>query len=241
MSQALIIDRVSSSARAVATALGVRRVHPERAPRLRRYSRFINWGVSSIPFTRQEVLNRPEAVATAVSKRASYAAVLDLCPPWSTEPHRFPGITLARRDNLSGGQGIVIVRADDPLPRADFYTKYIKKLHEYRVHVVRGSVIALQQKRKRNGAERNGDAELIRNHDNGWVFCINRVTYPTATTKQELEQVAVLAVERLGLDFAAVDLIVEKGTNRVYFLEANTRPGLDSPTVTEAYANALRL
>jgi len=236
---AIIIDRPSDGAKLLAAQLGVLRVRPDRAPRLRRYRSFINWGCSSVPDTRQAVLNPPSAVRTAVSKVASFAAVGDLCPPWSVTPQRFAGVTLARRDGLSGGAGIQVVRASDELPSADFYSQYIKKVAEYRVHVVGGDAIFIQQKRRRNGVDQNADQALIRNHDNGWVFCENNITYPTPSTKQELEECGIKAVSRLGLDFAAVDLIVEKGTNRVFFLEANTRPGLESSRLIAAYAEAL--
>jgi D-alanine-D-alanine ligase-like ATP-grasp enzyme len=73
------------------------------------------------------------------------------------------------------------------------------------------------------------------------VFCENNITFPSDDLKTEIEKEAVKAVTCLGLDFGAVDLIVSKGDNlRVFILEVNTRPGIESTRLRESYANAIR-
>ncbi len=82
---------------------------------------------------------------------------------------------------------------------------------------------------------RSGDynKRIIRSHDNGWVLCKNNIT-----SRPEVIDVALAAVEALELDFAAVDILWsdEHGPT---VLECNTAPGMDGSTVT-AYANEFR-
>lgn len=239
---AIVIDRVSNGARELSRALDVYRVAPERVSRLR-HRTLINWGVSAAFPTRadQRVLNPPAAVRNAVDKVRAFQLFPNGSPPFWTNINAVQRgrdtIILCRRNFLSEGRGITVVRAGEQLVPADFYTKYIRKQAEYRAHVVNGEVICFQQKRRRNGSAPSDNQNLIRNHDNGWVFAVNDINM-TDDLRARLTERAVGAVRALGLDFAAVDLIVAKGDASVYFLEANTRPGIESPTVLDAYRRA---
>ena len=241
MATALVINSPSNGARALASEMGILRVRPERMRVLRRYSTYINWGcdLSDVPVRRGvTVLNRDTSAAR--SKIQAFSINPEYSPPWSITPKRFSPITLARRDGLSSGRGIQVVRDADPLPEdgVDFYCKYIKKEAEYRIHVVLGKVIFSQQKRRRSNTDQDADQRLIRSHANGWVFCENTISWKSDDVKQAALDGAVESVYNLGLDFAAVDLIVERGTDNVYVLEANSRPGLESTALTRAYAAA---
>lgn len=144
-------------------------------------------------------------------------------------------IWLARTNLLgSGGAGIVVLRKGDPVPDAPLYVQYIPKLIEYRVHVFRDKVIFCQQKKRLREAEQTKDEKLIRNHDNGWVFC----PVDVATLSEDTKNVAVVTVRNLGLDFGAVDLLLGKRDSLAYALEVNTAPGLESPGLIEAYSSS---
>jgi len=102
------------------------------------------------------------------------------------------------------------------------YTQYVKKKKEFRVHVVGGEAIDVQQKKKKTGSE---VTTLIWNHDHDYVFCHNDVEEP-----EELRKLGVAAVAAVGLDFGAVDIIYNQYQDKCYVLEVNTAPGLCETT-----------
>lgn len=133
--------------------------------------------------------------------------------------------------NAHSGAGIVLAARIEDLVDAPLYTTYIKKAQEFRVHIAFGQVIDVTQKRKRTDFE--GEVNYaIRNHQNGWVYCREDLTEP-----EDLRNQAVAAIESLGLDFGAVDIIYNKHYNKCYVLEVNTAPGCEGTTV-EAYRQA---
>jgi glutathione synthase/RimK-type ligase-like ATP-grasp enzyme len=195
------------------------------------------------------ILNPPEAVAKAKDKLSSFQAFEEAKvshPPFFTPQT----VASAKRDGTilvarlttkgSGGEGIVIVRDGDELPKAPLYTKYIRKNEEYRLHVVRDKVILIQQKRKESEVEQDKDQKLIRNRDNGWIFSVNNVVFKDENQKQDCINSSIAACRSLGLDFGAVDLVVESKSAKAYVLEVNTAPGIESPTLAEAYRDAFR-
>lgn len=133
--------------------------------------------------------------------------------------------------SASGGDGIIVC---DALPLADapLYVKYVKKMKEFRVHVFNGEVLDVQEKRRRAEQEKPAN-ELIRNHENGWVFCRENIVEP-----DNLRVTAIAAVKALGLLFGAVDMIWNRHQNKVYVLEINTAPGLTDTTAGK-YADAI--
>lgn len=106
---------------------------------------------------------------------------------------------------LSGhsGRGIVIANNRGDLVPAPLYV-YIKKLHEFRIHVgVRGGEsIIIAEQRKGNLPWCRPTNTQIRNHDNGYIY----VREGFETPVQVIEQ-AKAAIQALGLDFGAVDVI----------------------------------
>jgi glutathione synthase/RimK-type ligase-like ATP-grasp enzyme len=183
-------------------------------------------------------------VALATDKIAAFRRFVEAgvpAPPFWLRKEEVDrrGIVLARtKVRGSGGEGIVVVREEGTLPDAPLYTGYIRKDAEYRFHVVCGRVIAVQQKRRDSEAEQTDDQKLIRNHDNGWVFAVNNVVFRNDEQRQACEQASIGAIAALGLDFGAVDLVVAKKTGAPFVLEVNTAPGIESPTILEAYRGA---
>lgn len=190
------------------------------------------------------MFNQPQAVAIATNKTAAFAKMKEHGVPvpafWTNKQEVERRDTVLARTTVrgSGGEGIIVVRVGDDLPDAPLYTGYIRKDAEYRFHVVCGKVIATQQKRRDSEAEQTADQKLIRNYDNGWVFAVNNVVFRDDNQKKECEDASIGAIAALGLDFGAVDLVVARKTGAPYVLEVNTAPGIESPTILEAYRAA---
>lgn len=146
------------------------------------------------------------------------------------------GELVVGRTVLTGhsGAGIVLLGGEfsHVVTHAPLYVKYKKKKAEYRVHVFNGTVIDVQQKRRKAGVE--NVSSYIRNIDQGWVFCRENVS-PAAMVLEESKK----AVGALGLMFGAVDVIWNEHEQRAYVLEVNTAPGLEGTTV-EKYADAIK-
>lgn len=207
----------------------------------------INWGSSHVPVWAQEdshILNCPIRVSIAGNKLLTFQSLAAnpaiSLPEWTSDSEIarlwfIDGATLVARTSLTGhsGSGIVLMNGEvnSPFSQAPLYTKYIKKAAEYRVHVAFGKVIDVQQKRKRTDFDGEVNTQ-IRSHQNGWVYCREGIIEPT-----ELRTQAILAVEVLGLDFGAVDIIYNRHHNKCYVLEVNTAPGLEGSTV-EKYTSA---
>lgn len=220
------------------------RVDTSRVPYLKPSRIVVNWGSSesfeSVPYCR--VLNNPDNVRFASNKLYTFQKFNEHqvpCPAWTTdkevaEEWIAKGHTVFCRTRLQAhsGQGIVIASDLTSLVNAPLYTKYIKKRREFRVHVFKGKVIDVQEKRR---AYHSNDADfLIRNHSNGFVFCRDNVVEPP-----DLRNVGVMAVSSLGLDFGGVDIVYNEHYQKCYALEVNTAVGLAGSTI-EAYTTAIK-
>ena len=139
----------------------------------------------------------------------------------------------------SSGRGIVEMLPDHPDThdtRAELYVRYVQKKHEYRIHVMDGNVIDTQRKALPRELEGREDVNFrIRNLENGFIFTRN----DGHVVPDVVCNVAIAAVQALGLNFGAADVIYQERSRRAYVLEVNTAPGLQGTTVTK-YAEALR-
>lgn len=255
--------RLSASAAALASAVPLYRVGPEgfkseAGKRRWKYGPRINWG-SSNPFVvtysdlPPPILNLAGCVGIALSKLKTLIMLKEAGIPaleatgdvqvaaqWVGQ-----STLLCRKDGLSGGAGITKLEPGAMIPgnlvNSDFFVKYWKKTHEYRVHVFKGVAIDIQQKRKRTDWDGNYDP-MIRNFDNGWVFCHDNIK-GTEQELQLLRSTAISAVESIGLDFGAVDILARFGTDgplrKHVVCEINTAPGLEGTTL-DKYVQAIR-
>lgn len=257
-------DRASNTARELARRLNGRRLYASPNHRLRSTagSLCINYGTSHSPNfglgTKSIILNSPEAVSKAISKRLSHAAF----KASGTPTLEFTGSrddatawvqagcsVLCRRDGLSGGQGITFVsKGAQSVPEADFYTKYFPKTHEYRAHVFKGRMIDLTQKRLQNGTTESKDRspieKIVRSLENGWIHAHGIDV--SSELRASIEKVAVAAVAALGLDFGAVDILYvdrkvrSKRPSELAVCEVNTAPGLANETTIAAYVASIK-
>lgn len=198
------------------------------------YDYLIRWGssrgVSYIPDV--ETINLKRAVNRNTDKLQSLREMRDAgvnVPEFSRNYEDLDYPMLGRSMNHSQGSDInlILQERDARLTDNDFYVQYIPTELEYRVHVMDGRVFKVHEKRLRSEADNH---PYIRNYGTGWVFVNPREEPPE-------ERLATTAVDALGLDFGAVDIIrAEDGTE--YALEVNTAPSLDEANL-ERYGQAI--
>ncbi len=242
------------SARKLATALKPetqRKVLIVRSDSLRFKPRptdvIINWGNSKAPEFYKSLVewqahyNDIEPVGIAVNKLRTFQALQDRCniPEWTTDPliaRMWENVVIRNKLTGFGGEGIRLWNKEDAgaeglFPDAPLYVQYKKKKKEFRVHVFKGEVIDITQKKKR----KDFDGEIntkIRNYANGWVYCREDIIEPL-----DLREQSLAALDALGLDFGAVDIIWNEKENKSYVLEINTAPGICETTL-EKYKQA---
>lgn len=122
---------------------------------------------------------------------------------------------------------------------APLYTKGVPNAGEYRVHVSDGEVILYQKKSRRvdengNVATPDGEESDVRNLASNWVYRTGNLR-----RLERVEDLAVLAINELGLDFGSVDIIMDTDGD-VYVLEVNTASGLGNTDTQVAYERAFR-
>lgn len=235
----------SKSAKALAQALGIKRLKREGKPV--KVGTVINWGCSSDNWPRdincEVLLNDPNCVRIATNKLKSFnvlkghVSIPDFtedaveASKWLAE-----GVTVVARTKLTGhsGEGVIIVEKGQELPRAPLYVKYVPKTDEYRLHVFRDKVFFIQQKKRNKDIPDDKVNWKVRNHGNGFIYAHKDVDVPEKAKEQ-----AIMAIKTLGLDFGAVDIIYNKKQDRLYVLEVNTACGLEGTTL-EKYVEVFK-
>jgi glutathione synthase/RimK-type ligase-like ATP-grasp enzyme len=201
--------------------------------------KYLNWGCQELPDG--DVINQAHAVRMASNKTQAFAVLvasgvpcvdytvnIDTAREWLEQGETVIARALVQ---ASGGRGITVVEQGMDMPHVPLYTKYFKKLAEYRVHVFKGEVIKVQQKLKKQGVEHDSK---IRNHDNGYVFASGFTLSPDPSVLE----ISVRAVQALELDFGAVDIGWNQKKREARVFEVNTAPGLTSSTAA-LYADAI--
>jgi len=209
-------------------------------------NRLLHRSLSGYPF-----INTLSAVRTATNKLLTFQRLVEdpeiPIPEFTTdepEAQRWyvDGAKVVGRRVLTGHSGEGIVITDDfDYPASEggmdvvhmrevhgnipLYVKYMKKKHEYRVHVI-GEHTDVQQKRKRQETPNEEVDYQVRNFANGWVYCREDLAIPLG-----MEDLAVRTVRQLGLDFGAVDIIWNQQQNLMTVLEVNSAPGLEGQTL----------
>lgn len=229
----------SQGCKNLAQALGIKRIRKQGKFKGRPNKLVINWGNAADhpEVAKCQVLNPPAAVNKAGNKLLAFQAMEkndDIHIPRFTQDREEAegwvndGYQVVARTVLRGhsGEGIVLVSNVEEMVDAPLYVQYIRKIQEYRVHVFQGKPFDVQRKARRKDVDDDNVNWQVRNHHNGFIFAREGVELPEAALNQ-----AVLAVEALGLDFGAVDLIYNKQDEKYFVLEINTAPGLTGTTL----------
>jgi glutathione synthase/RimK-type ligase-like ATP-grasp enzyme len=241
----------SRSAIAISDALNCFRINRDGSSRFARGSNkaVINWGWGdSLPLevAACTVINKPEAVARAISKIESFKRFIEYrvnCPDftqdrttatqWAVQGHR---VYCRSTSSGSDGSGLTVVSVPPGgtvnLPNARLYTKGLAIRNEYRVHVVGDEVITYQKKVPRSDvSNHNMD---VRTTNGGWGF---DVVEDERLVPSNIDDECILAIKALGLDFGGVDVVDNGG--KAYVIEVNTAPHL-TPYSSRKMAEALR-
>lgn len=198
----------------------------------------VNWGSSNVPaFAPATVLNRD--VGAAQCKLATFNVLWAhsvSVPLYYIDKATIPAdaYPVVCRTVLRGhsGVGIVIANTPEELVDAPLYTKYVKKQHEYRVHVMRDAVFFIQRKARKLDVDNPN--WKVRNLAGGFIF----VEEDILDVPEDVTQQALDAISALGLDFGGVDVIWNEKEGKAYVLEINTACGLEERTA-EKYAEVL--
>ena len=213
----------------------------------------LNWGCTNNIATPTnstiEIFNNPVSVRHASDKLKFYDTVKNKCrvPDFTsnldtvTEWREQGKEVMGRSLRGTKGRGIVFPEDDfEDFVTSDFWVVYKKKKDEFRVHVMKGEVIDIQQKALRvtddegNRIDTSSVDFRVRNLRNGFIFKRYDIDPP-----QDVLTQAVSAVTAIGLDFGAVDVIWNQTEGKAYVLEVNTAPGLEGTTI-ERYTTALK-
>jgi len=227
----------SASAKALAKALGIKRLKREGKPI--KTDIVLNWGCSSDNWPRaihcEEIINDPNIIRIATNKLKSFNALkghvsipeftesLEEAKKWLAE-----GLTIVERHKLTGhsGEGVRVVEPRQELQQAPLYVKYIPKKHEYRIHVFRDKAFFVQRKARKNDVPDLRVDWKVRNLKGGFIYANQDVD-----VAEEAKQQAIISIKALGLDFGAVDIIYNELHNKYYVLEVNTACGLAGLTL----------
>lgn len=239
----------SKSAKALKLALGKRRALIKRnTTSAIPGSLILNWGNSNpgFDYSRSRVINNPRNVATAINKltaltvmRSAGVSVPDFTTDIAVAREWIEGtfkVVCRKLLSAHSGRGASIASTSEEVVPAPLYTKFIRKTKEFRVHVFNGRVIDYVQKKARSERdELPGYNRYIRSYNNGWIMSRTDIT-----VSEPVKAEAIKAVAALGLDFGAVDIVLQdkKGVLTPFVLEVNTAIGLEGQTVT-SYANAI--
>lgn len=240
----------SAGLKAIAQSLGAKRIKHEGSVFKPRPTRaVVNWGSSSaLPFNTAQLgklFNKPEAISRMANKLSAFQYLSEYCrmPAWTTskeEAHTLRtnhGAVMARKI-LTGhsGDGIVYCGEEEDIPNAPLYTAYVKKKHEYRVHMFKDTPSIFVQRKARNTAIADPNWK-IRNLAGGFAYASDPTN--VGSIPPDVLTQARAAFERSGLDFGAVDVIYNDHEQKAYVLEINTAPGIMGRTL-EFYTNTFK-
>jgi len=181
----------------------------------------IRWG-TTIRCPDINTYNPAEAIATASDKARCREILFDAGIPVPTPTEEPPCIGRTRKHK--GGKGFWFCRTDRGVRRAKrkgavYFSEFYPKTIEYRIHVANEKILLV--------SEKIGDPEkIIWNKRNGFTFkVLRRSRWP-----REAVRIALRAIETVGLDFGAVDMMAEPEDDSlepIVVCEINTSPRLE--------------
>jgi hypothetical protein len=192
--------------------------------------------------TSENCLNRLEAVQRASNKLGALQLFGDHGVP--IPPHLQVGgyaevenyrRIFRKNERHAGNDNPLIVEPNEVVDLAhantfDYCMECINVAREFRVHVFREAAIIYQEKLPRKGVQQH---PYIRSSNRGWRLVKCKNPFPNGS----LAIPAVQAVAALGLDFGAVDVLMDP-TGHFDVVEVNTAPGLNEQKASR-YAKAM--
>jgi len=149
---------------------------------------------------------------------------------WLTDGHTVFGRKLLKS---SCGKGIEVIEPTSlVMSICPVYTKYAKKKREFRVHVFKGQVVAVVEKKRKAGWEGQRDTK-IRNLANGYVFVQNVQNEP-----EGVRELALRASKVSDSDFAGVDIGYNEQKDQLFVIEVNSAPGITGSNIN-AYVETI--
>jgi hypothetical protein len=195
----------------------------------------LNWGGNQPVRSDLVLLNRPEAVRVSSDQVESLRQLGNLAPRTVLNPQ---DVSLLGTDRVVGkrrqgarGAGKRVLVTNSPareLASFDLYQEFAAERREYRVSVLSGRVVSAYHRRP---PARAAPEDL---HP-AWRFDRAR------QVPRAVAQVARAAAQRIGLDYAGVDVVEDLRSGRVMCLEANAAPGMSADTVRSLYANVQQI
>lgn len=203
----------------------------------------VRWGnPATINTEATRIVNSSQAIRNCTDKFGALDTMADNdipVPPFSRNPHEVDLPFLGRSMSHRGGRDIKLYmqRADiEIVGPSDFYVQFVPKKREYRVHVIGRRATKLSRK-EFQGTERNLRNAIAWNYRSGFRFMRRDDQTPSI---HHFAQLAIPAVQSLGLDFGAVDLF-ESEAGDWYVTEVNTAPGLVASSARNYARNIRRL
>ena len=194
----------------------------------------LNWGASDSLPTDLVVLNRPEAVRIASDQVESLRRLGELAPRTVLRPDEMHLLqserVVGKQRRGARGSGKAVIASDAPWServRYDLFQEFVPDRAEYRVSVLNGHVASAYLKQPPAGA----DPQNLRPE---WTHQLVR-TLPAAVVATARE-----GARRIGLDYAGVDVIVDRQSGRTLCLEANAAPGMSEQTLSSLYSHLQR-
>ncbi len=111
--------------------------------------------------------------------------------------------------------------------RYDLFQRLVGNRTEYRLGILSGQLVSAYRKDPPAGTEPENLRPEWRHEQ------VQVVPAAVASVARE-------AARRIGLDYAGVDVIVDRDTGRAHCLEANAAPGMSAQTLRSLYAHLQR-
>ena len=192
----------------------------------------INWGNTMVCSRGVIVYNSPTAVSKASNKALARKIMSDAGVSVPRTFSRAYGGSIDLGEEIvkrplrhRAGSGFEVVDGDVVFEDDYYYSELIHKVKEFRVHVGSGEVISVQDKVLREGLD--VPTSEVWNHANG-EFVFENVKWNEINLV--VAKTAIDAVNALGLDYGAVDVILNEFGD-AFTLEVNTSPSLTGYTL----------
>lgn len=194
----------------------------------------INWGVAPFETTTPvKTLNNQQKLGKASVLDRLVANNLPV-PKWQTcsfAPNNEDYPVLLRKNNGYGGSDIIFCEDEESFLNnrmtRDFWTKYIDKKYEFRLHIFGGDVIQITRK---VAESEEAEEHVAWNHTYGF----RQVTYRNAFVEMALTNIGKQIYEIFDYDFFTVDVIADDVGN-FYILELNTASGITAENRVDLY------